>query len=244
MTINEKKVLAIIPARGGSKGLPRKNILNMCGKPLIGWSIEQAKNSTYVDRVIVSTDDKEIAEIAKKYGAEVPFLRPKEYATDTVSPTDAILHVIYELEKTGYLPDIVIQMQPTCCIREPEDIDDALRVLISNKTAKSIVSLIKIENTSHPDFVVKLDNNGFIGGKLGDSFRRQNLSDRYAYNGTILASYTSSLKKFKSFNNEFTLGYVITQKYKTLDINDNWDFIQTEAVLNYLLEKNLLKLVK
>ena len=97
--INNKKVLAIIPARGGSKGLPGKNIKEMCGKPLIAWSIEEAKFCSDIDRIIVSTDDKEIAEVAKKYGAEVPFMRPAGLANDMASTIDVIFHTIEWLKK-------------------------------------------------------------------------------------------------------------------------------------------------
>jgi len=233
--LNKKNILVIIPARGGSKGLPNKNILKLCGKPLIAWSIEKAKRSKCVDRVIVSTDSIEIANIAKKYGAEVPFLRPAEFATDTASPTDAILHLIEELEKKGDRIDIVIELQPVCFIRESEDIDKCIQQLVNNANAESIISVTEISSTAHPDFAASLNEENFIVAPSGfaDRFRRQNLSKKYAASGYLLASYASSLKKYKSFYNKATLGFVVSEKQKTFDINDIWDFVAVEAIIKY-----------
>jgi len=239
MVINELKVLAVIPARGGSKGLPRKNILNLCGKPLIAWSIEQARKSKYIDRVIVSTEDQEIANVAKKYGADVPFLRPIKLADDNASPTDAILDVLEKLEKISSFFDIVIELQPTCCIRTPEDIDMCLKKLIYNSKAKSIISVVPILSSAHPDFATKLDDDGFVRGPegFGDRFRRQNISNRYASSGSMLATYVSNIQKYKSFYNDSTLGFILLDKEKTFDINDKWDFSAMEAVMNSILYK-------
>jgi len=118
-----KKILALIPARGGSKGLPGKNIKPLLGKPLIAWTIEQAKASKYVDRVVVSTDDDEIAEVAIRYGAEVPFLRPKELARDDSPTIDAILHALDFFSDKGERFDLLALLEPTSPLRDSEDID-------------------------------------------------------------------------------------------------------------------------
>lgn len=122
------KNLAIIPARGGSKGIPRKNIKSIAGKPLIAWSIEQALASKLIDRVVVSTEDNEIAEVAMKYGADVPFRRPVELANDTAATEPSLVHALEWLgQHEGYLPDNVVLLQATSPVRRPDAIDRALR---------------------------------------------------------------------------------------------------------------------
>jgi len=135
----DKKILALIPARGGSKGLPRKNIKPLLGKPLIAWTIEQSLASKYLDKVVVSTEDKEIAEISKKYGAEVPFIRPKELAKDDTPSIDVVLHAIDFLEKKE-LFNIIVLLQPTSPLRTISDIDNSIEFLFS-KNAQAIISV-------------------------------------------------------------------------------------------------------
>lgn len=127
------KILALIPARGGSKGLPRKNIINLCGKPLIAYSIEQALASKYINRTIVSTDDEEIAEISLRYGAEVPFIRPSEFAQDLSTDIDVFYHALVWLrDNDGYVPDIVINHRAIFPIRKVELIDKAVEKFLSS----------------------------------------------------------------------------------------------------------------
>ncbi len=129
MMLNDKSFLAIIPARGGSKRLPRKNVMNLAGKPLIAWTIEAALNSTYIDEVMVSTDDREIAEIAQQYGASVPFFRPTELATDLTSTFDAIKHTLDFYAEMGEKYDFSVLLQPTSPLRESRHIDNAINLL-------------------------------------------------------------------------------------------------------------------
>jgi len=133
------KIISIIPARGGSKGVPRKNVRLLTGKPLIAYSIEASLNSNLIDRTIVSTEDAEIAEIAKKYGAEV-IERPAGLATDTAKTELVMQHVIKVLEKQGYSPDLIVLLQPTSPLREKDDIDNAIKTLLKAK-ADSLVSV-------------------------------------------------------------------------------------------------------
>ena len=129
-----KSIMAVITARGGSKGVPRKNIRDLSGKPLIAWSIEAAKNSGYIDRIIVSTEDTEIRDISLEYGAEVPFLRPKELAEDNSSSVDTVLHVIEKLEKDyNYTPDYILLLQPTSPLRNEVHIDDSIEASKSSE---------------------------------------------------------------------------------------------------------------
>ena len=130
----EKKILAIIPARGGSKGVPRKNIKEICGKPLISYTIEAAKRSKYIDRVIVSTDDIEIETVSKNYGAEVPFLRPNELAGDNSPTIDCVIDVIERLKiDEGYFPDYIALLQCTSPLRDENHINEAVEQLMNSK---------------------------------------------------------------------------------------------------------------
>ncbi|MFC1988628.1 cytidylyltransferase domain-containing protein [Chloroflexota bacterium] len=136
------KILALIPARGGSKGIPRKNIKDLCGKPLIAYSIKQALASKWNNRVIVSTDDAEIADIAKKYGAEIPFMRPAEYAQDLSPDIDVFRHALKWVKANeGYIPDIVLHFRPTCPIRNVETIDRAIELFVNTPEADSLRSV-------------------------------------------------------------------------------------------------------
>ena len=141
--INGKTVIAIIPARGGSKGLPGKNIKPLCGKPLIAWSIEAGLASQYIDEVMVSTDSEEIANIAREFGASVPFLRPVELASDTATTLDAVKHVIeyYENECNRYF-DYIVLLEPTSPLREKDDLDMMLeKISLIDADFDAIVSL-------------------------------------------------------------------------------------------------------
>ncbi|MBC8555357.1 MAG: acylneuraminate cytidylyltransferase family protein, partial [Candidatus Brocadiales bacterium] len=144
--INNKRILAIIPARGGSKRLPRKNILDLAGKPPIAWSIEAALGSKYIDRVIVSTDDEEIAGISRKYGADVPFMRPNKLATDESSSVDVVLHVINTLKEKGRESEYIMLLQPTSPLRTMENIDEAVELLQSS-SSDAVISVCEAEHS-------------------------------------------------------------------------------------------------
>lgn len=132
------EVLAVIPARGGSKGLPGKNLRLLAGHPLIAYSIAAGLQSQLVDRVICSTDSEEIADVGRKYGAEIPFMRPSELAQDHSPDIDFFLHTIETLAATGYRPDIIVQLRPTDPIRKPGLVDEAVQMLIDNPDAHSV----------------------------------------------------------------------------------------------------------
>ncbi|MGS0696506.1 acylneuraminate cytidylyltransferase family protein [Shewanella sp. 0m-4] len=176
-----KKILAIIPARGGSKRLPRKNILPLSGKPLISWTIEAAKNSKYIDEVIVSTDDQEIADVAVKSGAKVPELRPSALSNDSAT-TESV--VFYTLKKFGKQADIVILLQPTSPFRNEKHIDEALD-LFSTKKAFSVVSVTPCEHP--PLWANTIPENDSLGDfLLPDANKRsQELEKFYRLNGAL-----------------------------------------------------------
>ena len=177
MAIEVGKILAVIPARGGSKGIPGKNIIELAGKPLLAWSIEAVLDSQIVDKVLVSTDDHNIAKMAKKFGAEVPFLRPQSLSEDQSASIDVVLHAVDFLEQSGEVYDIVIMVEPTSPLRTGNDIVNAIRDLKSSDFS-SIVSVVKIESC-HPAFLYKMqDNNGItpLTGKQPNNVRRQDIS--------------------------------------------------------------------
>jgi len=238
---NGKTFLAIIPARGGSKGLPRKNIRPLLGKPLIAWTIEQALKSKYLDEVIVSTEDKEISEIAKKFGAKIPFLRPIELAQDDTPTFDVIKHTV-EFYKENFNKefDYIVLLEPTSPLRDSEDIDRCIEVLCNNEEAEAIVSIAKLEG-KNPEFNVILNKDNFIRKALDNTanfkiLRRQDLKDIYFFDGTIYISNTKVLLEKRTFYHEKTLGYIVP-KYKSYEIDDYWDFVCVEAILKELLQK-------
>lgn len=134
------KYLAIIPARGGSKGVPDKNLRSIAGKPLVAWSVEQAKNCERIDRVVVSTDSEAIADVARHHQADVPFLRPAHLAEDTTPTEPVLIHAVNELAQWGYVPDAVILLQPTSPFRAPSSLDRAIRQFEA-EAADSLVSV-------------------------------------------------------------------------------------------------------
>ena len=144
--INGKRCLCVIPARGGSKRLPHKNIKNLCGKPLIQWTVEAGIGSKSIDRLIVSTDDLEIAEISKSCGAEVPFIRPETLATDSSSSYSVLEHAYQYLFEQGDYYDYIIMLQPTSPLRTSNHIDEAVK-LLKDKQADGVIS---VTEASHP----------------------------------------------------------------------------------------------
>lgn len=241
--IQNKRVLAVIPARGGSKGVPFKNIKLLCGKPLIFWSIDAGKKSKYVDRVVVSTDDEEIAQVAKDFGGDVPFLRPVELALDTSAPAEALLHVLTTLEKQGEKYDYIIQLDPTSPLRTADDIDSALEALIDNKFAKSIVGMARPES-AHPDFVVSLSEEKLIiplgDGLSGKAKRRQELGELYFPEGTIYISDVEFFKERNTFYHELTTIYPV-ERYKQFEIDEEMDFVVTEALMKSKFHQKVRK---
>lgn len=233
----DNKILGLIPARGGSKGLPRKNILPLYGKPLIAWTIEQALSSRYIDKVFVSTDDREIAEISKKHGAEVPFLRPEELARDDSPTIDTIAHTLNYFEQNNESFAILALLEPTSPLRKKGDLDNALRLLVDNLSiTESIVSVgeVHMENP----FITKVIDNGFVKPLIKKEshiiFQRQQLPKVYFPYGVIYAATSASLKKDKTFYQETTIPYFI-ERWQNYEIDDEVDFFIIEQLANLKL---------
>jgi len=227
-----KNILGLIPARGGSKGLPRKNIKPLLGKPLIAWTIEQALASKYLDRVVVSTDDKEIAEISKKYRADISFIRPKELAEDNAKRIEVVLHTIdwfRENDKRKQY-DLIMLLQPTSPLRNSEDIDKAIELLFL-KEAKAIVSVCEVDH--HPLWANTLSKDGsmkdFIRKEIMNK-NRQELPIFYRLNGAIYLAYCDYIKEQESFFGENTFAYIMPRE-RSIDIDDEIDFELVEILI-------------
>lgn len=224
--MEKKKILAIIPARGGSKRLPRKNLLELSGKPLISYTIEAAKNSKYIDKVVVSTDNDEIAEISKQYGAEI-IKRPKDIATDKAKSADAVLHTLKVLEK-DYAPDIFVLLQPTSPLRTAQDIDKAIKIFLSDKH-DSVISVSEVPKpvihysfSPGKDYLKPIFSWKYLKDFYRDRVRELN-KKLYLENGAIYVIAPRSFKKYKRFTLSKTFPYVMP-KNKSIDIDTKEDF--------------------
>jgi CMP-N,N'-diacetyllegionaminic acid synthase len=237
--INGKKVLAIIPARGGSKRLPRKNILDLGGKPLIWWTINAAKKSKYIDRVIVSTEDSEIGEVSKSLGAEVPFFRPRKLAQDSTTTLEVVVHLIQELYKKSEYYDYVVILQPTSPFRTESHIDMAFNQLMESSVANAVVSVCPVDH--HPLWSNTLPKNksmSFFLSKNIDNIRSQDLPDYYRLNGAIYISKVNTLCTEKTFFPKDTCYAFIMPQKDSIDIDTKEDFnLALLAIDNSIMEK-------
>ncbi|MHA1384773.1 MAG: acylneuraminate cytidylyltransferase family protein [Candidatus Helarchaeota archaeon] len=231
--INGKSILAIIPARGGSKGLPGKNIKLLNGKPLIVWTIEAGLKSKYIDELMVTTDSTEIAELVKKHGANVPFIRPAYLATDTAATIDVIDHTLRYYHKNGKNFDIVVLLQPTSPLREDDDIDNMLEKFSENITqCDSIISIGEVHE--HPSIMKKIENGRLkpICNNLEIKTRRQDNEKAYFPYGVAYIAKKDKLIKFRTFYMEKSCFYII-KRYQCYEIDDIYDFIVVEAIMKY-----------
>lgn len=229
--MKNKKIIAIIPARGGSKGIPKKNIKILAGKPLIAYTIEQALKSKFLNRVIVSTDDKEIAEISKKYGAEI-IKRPENLATDRAKITDVIFHLLGVLKKEKYIPEIIVSLQPTSPLRTVNDIDRAIEIFLKNK-CKSVISVCESGHSFYWSFKIekKYLKPIFEWRRLNQ--QKQDLPKVYIPNGAIYISTPKSLFKYRSFYCRKILPYPMREE-RSVDIDNEVDFKLAEILMkNY-----------
>lgn len=221
--------IAIIPARKDSKGVPRKNIKELCNKPLITWTIEAALKSDSVSRVIVSTDCEDIAEISRNHGAEVPFIRPDELATDSSSSMSVVSHMINQLNLKS---KNIIFLQPTSPLRTYLHIQEAYKKFIENDL-ESLVSITPVDK--HPYWSYKVVKNKLINFFEEDhsGIRRQDLPEAYALNGAI---YIFTQKFFESYNSFVSdeSGYYLMDRYSSIDIDDDLDF----KIAKLILEQN------
>jgi len=229
--INGRKVLGIIPARGGSKGIPRKNIRMLAGKPLIAWTIEEAHKSQYIDRLILSTEDMEIKEVAEEWGCEVPFVRPLELAQDDTPGIDTVFHA---LNAIGGEYDYIVLLQPTSPLRTVDDIDDCIRYCCQESAPVCVSVTLAGHN---PYWMHKLNQRQrliplMISGSSIDC--RQSLPLVYAENGALYVAQTDYLLRNKCFISKETLAYIMPAD-SSWDIDTEMDFLYCELLINHKL---------
>lgn len=241
---NNMKILGVITARGGSKRVPRKNIKEFLGRPLLAWTIEAGIQSEVFDRFILTTDDKEIADTGEKYGVEVPFIRPQEFATDTSSSYDAIKHAVEWLNKNqGYKPDWIILLEPASPGRQPFHIKEVAKIIEERSNIDSLVGIT--EMPGHFSYLKEqqIDRDGIItrvcdGEILRNLIQRnQDLPKSYFINGAIYAFKLSNL--FDGNNSlwgDNTYGYIMDAKY-AMDIDTPEDWLIMEIKMKKILEK-------
>ena len=232
--INDKSVLALIPARAGSKGLPGKNTRPLLGKPLINWSIETALTSKYIDDVVVSTDSLEIAEIARLAGASIPFIRPADLATDTATSVDVAIHALSEINsRIGTKYDFVVLLEPTSPIRKTTDIERMLEKLNSNSSIfDGIISLGEVRE--HPSYMKKLNGDRYsdlIKDSPSTSRRQDNESVYFPYGLAYIVKCSTLLTEQTFYPENCT--YHILEPDQCYEIDSIHDF----AFVEYLLSK-------
>ena len=214
--------------------MPRKNVLPLLGKPLIAWTIEKAVSSKFLDRVIVSTDDEEIADISKQHGAELPFSRPKELAQDETSMMDVVNHTIDHFNSKNVSFDYIALLEPTSPLRKEDDIDRAIKVLVDNEIeADSLVSLGEV-HMEHPSIVKRVTGQYVAPYETVSKnvYRRQDLEKVFFPYGVVYLSKTDKLVKSNTFYQERTVPYFI-ERWQNYEVDDLLDFICIEAVLKH-----------
>jgi CMP-N-acetylneuraminic acid synthetase len=226
--MNKKiEVLGLITARGGSKRLPGKNIKRLCKKPLIAWTAEAARKSRFINRVILSTDDKQIAAVAKKWGVEVPFMRPSSLAKDSTPHMAVLEHVIFWLRKNEKrLPEYILVLQPTSPLRISGDIDSAIKIAIRER-ADAVIGVCEL--TKNPTMVWQLTAEGTL--RSADYYRSQKTGRYFVPNGAIYLIRTSVLIAKQTLYPEKTFPYLMPAA-RSLDIDTPWDFYMAELILN------------
>ena len=223
----DKTFLAIIPARGGSKRLPRKNVLGLAGKPLIAWSIEAGLNSKYIDKVVVSSDDAEILAVSKRYNADT-IIRPNELASDAATTFDAIKHTIENVEKYDY----IALLQATSPLRNAKHIDEAIE-LLEFKNADAVVSICEMDHS--PLWSNTIDESLSMQGFLRDEVlnkRSQDLEKYFRLNGAIYICKTEKLLEEKSFFLKENIYAFKMDRESSIDIDEEIDFKMVEIVIN------------
>lgn len=229
------RIICIIPARGGSKGLPGKNIKLLAGKPLIYYTIKPALDSKFVDRVIVSTEDEEIASVSRRYGAEV-VRRPPDLAEDATPTEPVIVQAVLELEKEGYIPDVIVTLQATSPLRTSQQLDEAINIFLS-EDADSLISLKEVKE--HPFKMKKIENNYVVpfmdtGCK---SNRRQDMPVIYKENGAIYISDYDTLVGQGRIKGDRIKPFIMSEE-TSVDIDTMLDFEIAECLI-----KNLQKTI-
>jgi CMP-N-acetylneuraminic acid synthetase len=224
-------VLGIVPARGGSKGLPGKNLRPLAGQPLLAYAARVAKESGVLDRIILSTDSVEIADVGRQVGLEVPFMRPASLAADDTPMAPVLMHAVETLAGAGWLAEVIVLLQPTSPLRRPEHIRDAVR-LLRESGASAVATVVELPRHLSPDYVMKID-----GGRLkpflpeGQTLtRRQDARPAYVRDGTVYACWRTTLERFGNVYGERCLPLVLDAA-DSLSIDTAADWAEAERRL-------------
>ncbi|MFA6159992.1 MAG: acylneuraminate cytidylyltransferase family protein [Parcubacteria group bacterium] len=237
--MEKKNILGVITARGGSKEIPGKNIKLLGGKPLIFYTINSAKDSKLISHLIVSTDDEEIAEISRSFGAVVPFMRPKELAGDTSTHLEVMEHAIGMMEeKLGILFDYVVILQPTSPLRIPEDIDNTIQKLIDHSEADCAFSMVEVDDP-HPSRIKRMEEDRVFPYSMSEKegLRRQDLEKAYKRNGSTYVIRRDFVMKDHHLFSDNAVGYVVPPE-RSIDINTEFDWFRSEYMMEELKKKN------
>lgn len=222
------KILGLIPARGGSKGVPGKNIKLFAGEPLIAHSIKVGQRCEKIDRLILSTDDKKIADIGQEYGIEVPYIRPPHLATDEAMALDVFQHAMHFVMDQGYVPDALLVLQPTSPLRDETDIEKAIS-LLENSDFDQVISITSV--SQHPYWMKTLGNNYEVKPFVQDqlkALRRQELPQLYIPNGAV---YIYRKEYLLNPQHNPRVGAVIMDQWKSVDIDNPLDFFLAEQLM-------------
>lgn len=235
-----REILAIVPARGGSKGIPGKNIKLLGGKPLIDYTFEAAVASSLLSRTILTTDSAEIAEHGRSRGVETPFLRPAEFANDNSPASDYIQHCLQFLEeKEGYRPQAVVVLQPTCPFRVGADIDACIEML-ATPGLDSVVSVTALPSKFHPNWQFVVTNQGLLEPAAASwetlATARQHLEPTYTRNGAVYAFRRGSYLREGNIYGRKVAAYVMPEN-RSVNIDDMNDWFKAEALLNNQIYK-------
>ena len=233
-------VLAIIPARGGSKGVPGKNLRPLGGQPLIAYAADAARRSGVVDRVVLSTDSEEIAAVGRSLGVDVPFLRPATLAADDTPMLPVLQHTLAALARDGWVPDIVVLLQPTSPLRRPEHIRDAVTLLRETK-ADSVVTVAEVPRHLSPDYVMRIDAGRLVPflAEGAGVIRRQDARAAYSREGTVYACWRTTIEQHGGIYGADCRPLLIdAQDSLSIDSPEDWIEAERRVSGNPLMDKN------
>ncbi|OJI08994.1 MAG: cytidyltransferase [Candidatus Vogelbacteria bacterium CG10_big_fil_rev_8_21_14_0_10_49_38] len=239
--INNLSVFALIPARGGSRRIPKKNIRKLAGKPLVCYSIEEAKKSRYIDRLILSSDDAEIVSIAQENGCDAPFIRPQKFAGDDVTDFPVFVHALKWLEEhESYIPDIVVQLRPTSPLRTADQIDAAIELLARHSEADSVRTVAEPEQS--PYKMYRIGNAGYLEPLLQpegeeEPFNLPNakLPKAYKHVGYVDVMWRSTIMEKGQMTGKKVLPLFLEEAYSGINTQQDWEYYE------FLIEKKRKK---
>jgi CMP-N-acetylneuraminic acid synthetase len=222
---SELNILALIPARAGSKGIPGKNLRELGGVPLVGHAIECARRVPECNRIVLSTDSAEMLEIGRAFGAETPFIRPSEFATDYTPMLAVLQHAVRTLSESGWMPEIIVLLQPTAPFRRVEDISAAIRQIQSSPEIDSIVSVEEIPSHYSPHFVMKIVDNCLVPYLVEGAAitRRQDAPRAYSRNGQFYIIRRNTLVEKESIYGDCSIPFITSHLAVNLDTLDDWE---------------------